>query len=194
MNKRSFIIVALLAMMSLSVKAQWFDFSENMQDATIGVNIGAVGYHFNGKNIDNTYTGVGFGLSVSLAGVYVDFIHQQPEHRWDRTITAEEYDDHTALTINAGYKIPVTSWLNLIPLVGYSNETKGRTIGNSIGVDSDSYSIYHDYERDEIYHHFNYGVGLSGKPIDWLEIGAVCTAHAIYGNVSLNLMKLHDKE
>lgn len=189
MKKSSIILVALLALTIGSVKAQWFDFSQNMSDVTIGVNVGVVGYHFNGQ-IDKTFSGLGVGASVSLVGVYMDFIYRSPEHKWDKTVTLAEYPDQTALTINMGYKIPVTSWLNLIPLVGYSNETSGRTIGNSINVDTENHSIYHDYVRDEIYNHFNYGVGLSVKPINWLEIGGVCTAHAVYGNLSFNLMKM----
>ena len=125
-------------------------------------------------------------------GVYVDFIYQSPEHRWGNKITPDMYYDHTALTINAGYKIPVLSWLNVTPLIGYSNETTGKTLGNSIGVDTESHSIYHDYKVEHRNNHFNYGVGLSVKPIKWLEIGGVCSASAIYGNVSVNLMKFKD--
>ncbi|MBR1514853.1 MAG: hypothetical protein IJ622_11285 [Bacteroidales bacterium] len=184
--KKVTVLAVLLSLMTFSAKAQWFDFSNNQTDLTFGVNLGAVGYHFDGQ-IDKTYADFGTGLSASVLGVYLDFIYQDPEHRWDRKVTEAEYDDHTALTINAGYKIPVLPWLNLIPLVGYSNETTGKTIGNSIGVDVESESIYHDYERETIANHFNYGLGLSVKPIKWLEIGGVCTSHAVYGNITLNL-------
>lgn len=191
MKKKSIILFALLAFAVGSAKAQLFDFRNNLTDFTVGVNAGVVGYHFNGS-IDKTYAGFGAGISASILGVYLDFIYQNPEHRWDRTITFEEYDDHTALSINMGYKIPVTSWLNITPLIGYSNETTGKTLGNSIGVDAESSSIYHDYEREHTYNHFNYGIGLSFKPISWLEIGGVCTSHAVYGNISVNLMKFKE--
>ena len=189
MNKRSIILVALLALMTFSAKAQWFDFSQNITDVTIGLNAGVVGYHFNGQ-IDKTYADLGFGASVSLLGCYIDFIYQSPEHRWGNKISPDKYRDHTALTINAGYKIPVLPWLNVTPLIGYSNETTGWTDCSTINVDYESHSIYHDYNRDGIFNHFNYGAGLSVKPISWLEIGGVCTAHAVYGNLSVNLMKL----
>ena len=188
--KKVTVLAVLLSLMTVSAKAQVFDFTNNLTDVTIGFNIGAVGYDFANGHIDKTYNGFGTGVSFSLLGVYLDFIYQQPEHKWDRKVTEAEYDDHTALTINAGYKIPVLPWLNLIPLVGYSNETTGKTIGNSIGVDVESESIYHDYERETIASHFNYGLGLSVKPIKWLEIGGVCTSHAVYGNISLNLFEL----
>lgn len=189
MRKKSIILIALLALTVGSVKAQWFDFSQNLSDASIGLNVGVVGYHFDGQ-IDKTYAGLGVGASVSLLGLYVDFIYRSPEHKWDRTVTMNEYPDQTALSINVGYKIPVLSWLNLTPVIGYSNETYGRTLGNSIGVDTENHSIYHDYVRDGIFNHFNYGAGLSVKPISWLEIGGICTAHAVYGNLTVNLMRM----
>ena len=187
--KKVTLFAVLFSMLTISAKAQWFDFSQNLTNASIGFNAGVVGYHFNGQ-IDKTYADLGFGVNVSLLGCYIDFIYQSPEHMWDRTITMDEYSDQTALTINVGYQIPVLPWLNLTPLIGYSNETYGRTLGNSIGVDTENHSIYHDYVRDGIFNHFNYGAGLSVKPISWLEIGGVCTAHAVYGNLSVNLMKL----
>lgn len=189
MKKKSIVLFALLALTIGSAKAQWFDFSQNLTDASVGVNVGVVGYHFNGQ-IDKTYADLGVGASISLLGLYLDFIYQSPEHKWDRTVTQEEYPDNTALTINVGYKIPVLPWLNITPVIGYSNETYGRTLGNTIGVDTENHKIYHDYVRDGIFSHFNYGAGLSVRPISWLEIGGVCTAHALYGNLSFNVMKM----
>ena len=191
--KKVALFVVLFSMMTISAKAQLFDFRNNLNDVTFGFNLGVVGYDFEHGQVVKNIANFGGGVSVSLLGVYIDFIYQSPDHRWDRKITEAEYPDQTALTINMGYKIPVTSWLNFTPMIGYSNETFGRTIGNSIGVDTESSSIYHDYEVDERYHHFNYGAGLSVKPISWLEIGGVCTAHAVYGNISFNLIELDKK-
>lgn len=189
--KKVALIAVLISMTTFSAKAQWFDFSQNTQDATIGINLGAVGYHFDGS-IDKTYNGFGVGISFSLIGAYIDFMYQSPEHRWGNKISPSLYNDHTALTINAGYKIPVLPWLNVTPLIGYSNETTGWTDCGTINIDYDSHSIYHDYDVEHRYNHFNYGIGISAKPIDFLEIGGVCTAHAIYGNISINILKVKD--
>ena len=191
MKKKSIILFALLALTVGSAKAQWFDFSQNLTDASVGVNVGVVGYHFDGQ-IDKTYADLGVGASISLLGLYLDFIYQSPEHKWDRTVTQEEYPDNTALTINVGYKIPVLPWLNITPVIGYSNETYGETDCSTINVNFESQSIYHDYTVKERYSHFNYGLGLSFKPTDWIEFGGVCTAHAVYGNISVNLLGLKD--
>lgn len=187
--KKSILVIILVTMFAGNAKAQWFDFSQNSNDLSVGLNVGMVGYHFDGQ-IDKTYVGLGTGINISLLGVYIDFIYQSPEHKWGNKISPAIYHDHTALTINAGYKIPVTSWLNLTPLIGYSNETTGWTDCSTINVNYQNRSIYHDYDVEKTYSHFNYGVGLSLKPFRWLEVGGVCTAHAVYGNLSLNLAKM----
>ena len=190
MNKKFFIIAAMLVLTVGSAKAQWFDFTQNRQDVTFGLNAGVVGYHSIGQINTDPYSDFGCGLSVSILGIYIDFIYQSPEHRWGNKISPDMYYDHTALTINAGYKIPVTRWLFLTPLIGYSNETTGWTDCSTINVDYESRSIYHDYDVEYRNNHFNYGIGLSVKPIRWLEIGGVCTAHAVYGNISFNIYEL----
>ena len=187
--KKYALIAVMVSMMTIGAKAQVFDFTNNFNDFTIGLNLGAVGYHFNGQ-IDKTYVDFGVGASVSVLGFYIDFIYQSPEHRWNKKFNQIKYRDHTALTINAGYKIPVTRWLNITPLIGYSNETEGWTDCSTINVDYENHSIYHDYDRDLIRNHFNYGLGLSVKPFRWLEIGGACTAHAVYGNISFNLINI----
>jgi len=187
--KKLVLLVAMLSCFTFGAKAQLFDFTNNLTDFSVGLNLGVVGYHFNGQ-IDKTYADFGTGLSFSLLGLYLDFIYQAPEHKWGSKISPDIYHDHTALSINVGYKVPVTSWLNLTPLIGYSNETTGWTDCSTINVNYENRTIYHDYKRETINSHFNYGLGLSLKPIQWLEIGGVCTSHAVYGNISLNLAKL----
>ncbi len=188
--KKAVLIAALLSVMTFGAKAQVFDFTNNLTDFTVGFNLGVVGYDYAPGQIDKTFAGLGTGVSLSVLGVYLDFIYQSPEHKWGNKITPDMYYDHSALTINMGYKIPVTSWLNITPLIGYSNETEGWTDCSTVNVEYESHSIYHDYDVEYRYNHFNYGVGLSLKPISWLEIGGVCTSHAVYGNLSLNLFEL----
>lgn len=185
--KKIALFVVLFAMMAGSVKAQWFDFSNNIR-ASIGLNLGCVGYQFHpqGARLDKEYAGFGVGACLSVGGVYLDFIYQNPEHRYAKVEPNQsDWNDHTALTINAGYQIPVLSWLFVTPLVGYSNETTGLT--KAYDVTAEDNSIVHKYVREHIYHHFNYGLGLTLRPLQWVEIGAVATTHAIYGNISFSM-------
>jgi hypothetical protein len=185
MRKKTVLLVAMLALFVGSANAQWFDFSNNRR-ASIGVNLGVVGYDLTSQSVEKNLSGFGTGINLSISGLYLDFIYQSPQHRWDRHVTQAEYDDHTALAINVGYQIPVTSWLYVMPLIGYSNETTGKTLGNSIGIDVERRSIYHEYKRLTMENHFNYGVGLMFRPIEMLEIGAVASSHAIYGTISFS--------
>lgn len=191
MNKKSFILLALLALMTFSAKAQWFDFTNNVR-ASIGLNLGCVGYRFypQGMKLDTELADFGIGACLSIGGVYLDFIYQNPEHRYSNEVGVPDWNDHTALTINAGYQVPVLPWLFVTPIVGYSNETTGITRANNIHAEDSN--IVHKYEREHIYHHFNYGAGLMLRPLQWVEIGAVATTHAVYGNISFSLGVLNN--
>ena len=184
--KKSIILLALFALTMGTAKAQWFDFAYSRNNASIGLNLGVVGYHLGQGSIDKTYAGLGIGANLTLSGVYLDFISQSPEHRWNSKVSPVVYHDHTALTINLGYKVPVTHWLFITPMIGYSNETTGLTDCSTINVDYERRSIYHDYKRQTIDNHFNYGVGLSLKLFNYIEIGGVCTSHAVYGSIALS--------
>ena len=184
MNKKAFILAALLAFTTISVKAQWFDFTHNIR-ASIGLNLGSVGYNYNFRTLNTDLANFGAGACLSIGGVYLDFIYQAPEHRITNEVGVNDWRDHTALAINVGYQIPVLSWLFVTPLVGYSNQTEGWTRANDIHASNNS--IVHKYDREHVYHHFNYGAGLMFRPFPFIELGAYATTHAIYGNISFSL-------
>lgn len=184
--KKVALFAVLFSLMTISAKAQWFDFSNNHR-ASIGFNAGVVGYNLEKGGINSELADFGIGGSLSIEGCYIDFIYQQPEHRYSNEVGVPDWDDHTALAINMGYQLPVLPWLFLTPMIGYSNQTTGTTFANQISAENSS--IVHKYEKQTIEHHFNYGVGLTLRPIKWVEIGAVATAHAVYGNIALSMSK-----
>ena len=99
--KKVALFAVMFSLMTLSGKAQWFDFSNNRR-ASIGGNLGVVGYDLTSKSVEKNLSGFGTGINLSISGLYLDFIYQSPQHRWDRHVTQAEYDDHTALAINVG--------------------------------------------------------------------------------------------
>lgn len=191
MKKLAFIAV-LFSMMTISAQAQWFDFSENTNRAVFGINTGLVGY----KNVGDLAIGdtwnfadVGVGLSVAIAGVYVDFVYVNPDHRFDSHIVMGNWEDHSALTINAGYQIPIYgNYVFITPMIGLARVTTGYTEGNNIGIDAETESIYHKYTATWHRNDFNYGAGLTVVPCKWFEINATCTAHAATAGVAFNIM------
>ena len=194
--KKIAIFTVLLSMMTISAQAQWFDFSENTNRAAFGLNTGLVGY----KNVTDlasaetwNFSDVGVGVSVAIAGVYVDFIYVNPDHRFDSHIVMGNWDDHSALTINAGYQIPIyKNYVFITPMIGLSRVTTGYTEGNNIGIEVESESIYHKYVATWHRNDFNYGAGLTIVPCKWFEINASCTAHAATLGVGFNVMNYQD--
>lgn len=190
--KKLAIIAVLLSMMTISAQAQWLDFNENMNRAVVGFNTGLVGYR-NVQDLGNSNTwnlsDVGVGFSIAIAGVYVDFVYASPDHRFDSHITMDTILDHSALTINAGYQIPIyKDYVFITPIIGLSRATTGYIEGNNIGVDTETGSIYHKYTIEKAFHDFNYGAGITVVPCKWFEINATCTAHSAYLGVAFNLM------
>ena len=67
-------------------------------------------------------------------------------------------------------------------MVGYSNETVGKTSVSILEIEDKE--LVHKYTRTYIDNFFNYGLGLMIRPVEFIEIGAVATSHAIYGTIS----------
>lgn len=186
----------LFSMMTISAQAQWFDFSENIGRAVVGVNTGIVGYH-GIPDIANASTwnlsDIGVGISAAIAGFYADFVYVNPDHRFDSHLVNYDWEDHSAWTFNAGYQIPIyKDYVFITPLIGISIATVGYTEGNNFSVDSESNSIYHKYHIEDWYPYFNYGGGLTVVPCKWFEINVTCTAHAAYAGVAFNIMNYQD--
>lgn len=190
--KKLSIFIVLFTALSINAKAQWFDLSQNMNRAVIGINTGLVGYKsVSSLGSSDTWnlSDVGVGISAAISGVYVDFLYVNPDHRFDSHIVMGNWDDHSALTINAGYQFPIYGdYVFITPMIGWSRVTTGYTEGNNIEVDPESRSIYHKYTATWSRNDFNYGIGLTVVPCRWFEINANCTAHAAYLGVGFNLM------
>lgn len=196
--KKLAIFAVLLSMMTISAQAQWFDFSENTNRAVVGFNTGLVGF----KNVTSStallpetwnLSDIGVGVSVAIMGVYVDFVYVSPDHRFDSHVIMGNWDDHSAMTINVGYQIPIyRNYVFITPMIGYCRATTGYTEGNNIGFDVEAKSIYHKYTAVNKYNDFNYGAGLTVAPCKWFEINLNCTAHAATAGIAVNLMNYQD--
>ena len=75
MKKKSIILIALLAIFVGNAHAQWFDFSNNRR-ASIGLNLGVVGYDLTPQGLDKNIADLGWGINFSIMGLYMDFLYQ----------------------------------------------------------------------------------------------------------------------
>ena len=185
--KRYFILVVALFFLASGAKAQWFDFSSNIGRMDAGINFGQAGSF-------TDYARLGLGANVCIYGFFVDWLKAEPQHKFTGDVSDTKWHDTVAFCINAGYQVPVLSWLRLLPMAGYAQTNEGITDGSSLRVDSDEdgFTLYHPYKADpdSRMHYFNFGCGLSIQPCKWFSINAVASRYAIYGGISLNLVAI----
>lgn len=190
--KKSILLVALVAM-TMSVSAQWFDFSNNSDRYSIGLNLGQAG-------VSPQFHDFGFGVSLSAWGGYIDFITAGPMYTHDNHVASMNdpankrfIPDSTSTVVNFGYQIPVLPWLRIMPLVGFNVNTWGytdmatqnaETSGTSESV---TVTLSHDYDSEGSRTYFNFGGGLVITPVKWVNIYGVYTTKAVYGGISINL-------
>ena len=186
--KKVALFAVLFSLMSLSAKAQWFDFSQNINRGVVGFHTGLVGYNNVNGISDMGLSDLGVGLSLNVAGVYADFLYVTPDHMYDSHIVFENWEDHDAFVINVGYQVPIyRNYVFITPIVGWSRVSTGITEGNNIGVDTESSSIFHKYHSTWHRNDFNYGGMLTVVPCKYFEINAAFTAHAAYAGIAFNL-------
>ena len=180
--KKTLLLIAALAAFGMSANAQWLDFGSNRDRYSIGFQGGVGAY-------GTEYSEVGFGLSFQAWGVQIDFIDVVPEHRYDNHVTNTLYRDSASFTINLSYQIPILPWLRVMPVVGYCQTNYGDTDATTVNIETDENTsqMYHDYDVLHRDHHFNYGIGLSVRPVEYVDIHAVYSARAVYGGISINL-------
>lgn len=182
--KKTVLIVAMLATMTMNAGAQFFDFSSNKNRFEVGFQLG--------QSASSTeYAKLGFGASINILGLHVDFLSVSPEHKYDNHVTNTLYEDSSSYNINIGYQIPVLPWLRIMPVIGYCQTNYGVTDATTVNVETNENSsrMYHDYN---VYagtrkHYFNYGIGLSLQPFEWLDLYGVASRYALYGGISINL-------
>ena len=186
--KKVALFVMLFSLTTLSAKAQWFDFSQKMDRAVVGFHTGLVGYHAINDIPEMSLSDLGVGMSIALAGVYVDFVYVSPDHMYDSHVVMEDWEDHDAFVINVGYQIPIyKDYVLITPLIGWSRVSTGITEGNNIGIDTESSSIFHKYHSTWHRNDFNYGGVITLVPCKYFEINLTGTAHAAYAGIAFNL-------
>lgn len=186
--KRLFVLIAFLAISeSANAQTKLFDFPLNNMRIEAGLNIGQVATF-------SEYARYTFGANMMVAGVYLDFLSANPEHKYSPT-SDTQWNDHKAFCINAGYQFPILKWLRVMPIVGYAQTNDGITDASKTiwDYDEDSgFTSYHPYKTTpgSRLHYFNYGGGLSIQPCKWFSINLIATRHALYGGIGLDVLSI----
>ena len=171
----------------MNANAGWFDLSENKGRCGLGVNMGFVGWN-------TRYCDFGWGPSINVNGVYLDFLKGGPAHEQSKVRQGEGhlFNDSTAVLANVGYQLPIFPWLRVMPLVGYCQTDAGVTDVSKSYYEQFAYAggkSYHPYKvtPGTRRHYINIGAGVFVQPAAWLEVYVVGSFHALYGGISINL-------
>lgn len=162
-----------------------FDFSLNARRLEFGLNFGQAGSF-------TPYARFGMGACALVNGIYLDYLEANPQHKYNHEVTDTKWDDTVAFCINAGYQIPILSWLRIMPVLGYAQTNEGVTDGSSLhlSADEDNTTWYHEYKvtPGTRTHYFNYGGGLSIQPCKWFSVNLIATRYALYGGIGIDLL------
>ena len=193
--KKALLIFAMGALFSMSASAQWFDFSNNNKRLNVGLHVGPTG-------IGTDFSQFGWGGSLDVYGVYIDYIGAGPMYKYDNHVNVGPtamMPDSTVSTINIGYQIPILPWLRIMPVIGHCHTTHGYTDFSTVNVEvtgsseSTSAQMYHDYVKEgAARHYWNYGGGIIVTPVKWVNIYGIYTIRSIYGGISFNLGALSE--
>lgn len=193
--KKFYILSVVLIAVTMNTQAQWFDFSENKGRCALGIHAGLAGWNAE-------YRTIGWGASIQIGGVYLDYLDGGPAHRRSADYRADDdplWNDSTAFVFNVGYQLPVLPWLRVMPIVGYCQTDAGVTDVSRTYTDYSNNALidwYHPYHitPGTRRHHVNLGLGVFVQPCRWVEFYTVGSFHALYGGVSVNLNAFIKKE
>lgn len=163
-----FFLIAL----SLNAKAQYSEtFSFCNKSYSIGFLGGAVTFP------SDNYVMLGF--NTTIYGVYFDF-GGFPRLNGEATSNTGVHDDKYSLSTHIGYQIPITKWLRIIPMIGYSMKSEGYSDTGHGSLHPGGMTT--DYYETGSSNGFDYG-GQLVIGIKHLNIFGTYNKHSIYGGI-----------
>ena len=145
-------IIVLLLMAVLGMKAQAQLLQGDGFDANKGYEIGLIGGVI-GVYDDLSYGA--FGLNFTAYGVYVDFLGMPQAHEKSTDVDVHE-NEKTSIDVHLGYQLPLTTWLSIIPVVGYASVKNGTTDGSNYKINKQT-GITNSYKVKDENGGFDYG-------------------------------------
>lgn len=171
-------VLLLLAMVSISLHAQLLQgegFKSNK-----GWSLGLVGGAF---GIYDEVSCPGLGMNLTISGVYVDLMGWPRAHESSTDVDVHK-DEKVCFSGHVGYEFPLTKWLSIIPVVGYTSVKNGDTDGSNYKINKSSGKITNSYYVKEKNEGFDYG-GMLNINIKSVKIYAAGTRYGIYGGIGL---------
>lgn len=143
-----------------------------------GFSMGLLGGAF---GIYDDVSNMGIGLNATFSGVYVDLLVMPRAHESSTDVDVHK-DEKQTVSIHAGYQFPLTSWVSVIPVVGFTSVKIGDTDGSRWR--SGSNGITNSFREKDKTEGFDYG-GVLCFNIKKVRIYAAGTRYGVYGGVGL---------
>jgi hypothetical protein len=149
----------------------WFPVREVNSKFSFSIGGGAVLY--SGAN------SAAVGLSGTMWGAHLRIMGLWPAHSSDASV--EKQDDKSCFAVHAGYQIPITKAIRIIPLIGYSRVSLGYTDGSNYTINN---GIHNHFETTDKTDGLDYGGSLVFNH-KMLVITASYTTHTAFGSIGV---------
>lgn len=136
----------------------------------------AVEFGFQGTQIGRSSDGFsewGMGIDFTCYGVYLDYSFLINTHEND--VRADKWDDKRGWSFHAGYQIPISKAIRIIPQIGYVSGDYGVTDGWNWTVTNNG--IRNHFDSKDSFSSFDYGAKLVINPAKYFVLFGQVTAH-----------------
>lgn len=177
MKKIYLLFATFMVCMSASAQLLQGEGLNENKGGSIGIIGGALG--INGLS----YAGV--GMNGTIYGAYIDFMFL-PRANANSTDVNKHSNEKQSISVHLGYQVPLLKWLNIIPIVGYTQVQKGTTDGSNWTYTYGS-GINNSFYVDETNKGFEFGGILAVKIGKIVRIYGAGTTRCIYGGIGFKL-------
>ena len=174
------IIIVLIMFVVICVQGHAQLFQGEGFKANKGYEIGFIGGVL-GVYDDLSYGAI--GLNFTAYGIYVDFLGFPRAHESSTDVDKHE-NEKTSFGAHLGYQFPLTKWLSIIPIVGYSTVKNGTTDGSNYKINKNT-GITNSYYVKDKNDGFDYGGALCFN-IKSVRLYAVGTRFGLYGGIGFS--------
>lgn len=147
-----------------TVKVKYYPFVERNKAFSFNI-----GYNYS-YGVEGRYKGVsGMSFALSLYGVYLDF-SGNVEGNHAGNMGVDKYSGYKTQALHIGYTFPISDWMRIIPVIGYSTSAIGYYDGSDFTVDENGVSNKFHASDKSVF--FDYGVVVNVTIVKWLSLYA----------------------
>ena len=168
--KKAFILFCAIVLSS-ATNAQTIFQSNEVWKYNKAVEIGFQGTQI-GRSSDG-FSEWGMGIDFTCYGFYLDYSFLINTHESD--VRVDKWNDKRGWAFHAGYQIPISRIVRVIPQIGYVSGDYGITDGSNWRVTNSG--IQNHFDSKDSFKSFDYGAKLVINPAKYFVLFGQVTAH-----------------